>query len=479
MKKILCFALLLLYIIGVDAQKTAVNGQVKIENLSVSHREGDLFISMNLDIAGLKLKSNNEVVLTPILCTETDTLRMNSVAVAGRNRHYLHLRNDDTPAERALYRLGETDRIAYHTRVPYSAWMEESLLALDESECGCRCQVLMDNQNLLATLSTPKFEPVFCWLPPQADSVKVRELRGQAYIDFPVSRTEIYENYRNNPVELQKIISTIDAVKNDPDTRITAIDIKGYASPESPYSNNTRLAKGRTETLKKYVQSLYHFADGLITTDYEPEDWAGLRAYVEQSSLPHKNEILALIDSDREPDNKEWKIKSTYPDEYKYLLQNCYPALRHSDYRVEYIVRSYTDIEEARRVAKTAPGKLSLQELYLVANSYEPGSEDYNETFETMVRLYPDDTVANLNAANAAMNRGDLDRAAKYLNKAGDGAEAVYARGVLAGFKGEYDAAEPLLKEALQKQIPGAADALQQIQKVRRQKETGIMINNN
>ena len=65
---------------------------------------------------------------------------------------------------------------------------------------------------------------------------------------------------------MAKIRQTIDVVRNDADTRITALSIKGYASPEGSYSNNVRLAKGRTETLKNYVQSLYAFEPGLRRT---------------------------------------------------------------------------------------------------------------------------------------------------------------------------------------------------------------------
>ena len=81
---------------------------------------------------------------------------------------------------------------------------------------------------------------------------------------------------------------------------------------------------------------------------------------------------------------------------------------------MEYVVRAYTDIEEARRIWRTAPGKLSLNEFYRVAESYPAGSDEYNEVFETMVRLYPDDATANLNASNVAMSRGDLVSARKY-----------------------------------------------------------------
>ena len=105
--------------------------------------------------------------------------------------------------------------------------------------------------------------PAYVYIRPKAEP-KINVLEGSAYIDFPVNRTEIHENYRRNPAELQKILNTIDAVKNDVDTRIISVSIKGYASPESPYSNNERLAMGRTKTLKEYVRKQYDFADSLF-----------------------------------------------------------------------------------------------------------------------------------------------------------------------------------------------------------------------
>lgn len=464
MKKILAISLLAIGAATLQAQEL-MNGHVSISNLSVARNGGDLFLSMDVDLTKLDVKSEDQVVLTPAIASDTDTLRLHSIYVAGRTRWYHDVRNNAVPATATLYRYGKVSTVTLQDKVPYAKWMNQASVIMLEDLCGCNCELLFSQDELLTALNLePKrFKPNFVYKAPQAEGVKVRELRGQAYIDFPVSRTEIYPEYRNNPAELQKIIGTIDAVRNDPDTRITALSIKGYASPESPYSNNTRLAKGRTETLKNYVQNLYNFPEGLITTDYEPEDWAGLRAYVEQSNLQHKNEILALIDGNREPDNKEWVIKSTYPQEYKFLLQNCYPALRHSDYRVEYVIRSFTDVEEAKRVMKTAPGKLSLNECYMVANSYEPGSPEYNETFETMVRLYPDDPVANLNAANVAMSKADYAAAERYLNKVGETPQTLYARGILAALQEEYETARGYFLRAADQGIAEATPALEEI----------------
>jgi hypothetical protein len=38
--------------------------------------------------------------------------------------------------------------------------------------------------------------------------------------------------------------------------------------------------------------------------------------------------------------------------------------------------------------------------MYLVAQTYEPGSPEFNEVFDIAVRLFPDDETANLNAAS-------------------------------------------------------------------------------
>ena len=101
-------------------------------------------------------------------------------------------------------------------------------------------------------------------------------------------------------------------------------------------------------------------------------------------------------------------MKKRYPSDYAYLYRNVYPGLRHSDYAVQYHVRTYTDVAEIRKLMTTEPQKLSLQELYLVALDCVPGSDEYNEVFAIAVRMFPNDETANLNAANMAMELGDL-----------------------------------------------------------------------
>ena len=173
-----------------------------------------------------------------------------------------------------------------------------------------------------------------------------------------------------------------------------------------------------------------------------------------------------MIDSRLDPDAKEAKIKRTYPEEYRFLLQNCYPALRHTDYRIDYTIRSFSDVEEIKRIMQTQPQKLSLNEFYLVAQTYEPGSVEFNDVFETAVRMYPNEEIANLNAANSAMQRKDVENAKRYLQKGGDSPEALYARGVYAFLVEDYTVARKQLNEAKNKGVQQAEIILLEIDKI-------------
>ena len=167
----------------------------------------------------------------------------------------------------------------------------------------------------------------------------------------------------------------------------------------------------------------------MIEVESTPEDWDGLRRYVADSlSLDNRDGILAIIDNtDLAPDARERRLKSRFPQQYRILLNEVYPALRHSDYEVEYVVRPFS-LEDARVILTENPRLLSLHELYMIANSYEPGSDEFNEVFEVAVRLFPSDPVANLNAAITAFNRRDIPAAERYLAKAGNHPQAAVVR---------------------------------------------------
>lgn len=463
---------------GAAFAQTSASLELPVSDLSVTRLATDsLQVTINIDASGVKLSSSREVIFTPVASDSLGhEVRFPSLYLTGRSRYYLHIReNDINPSDR-MQRAGKLGTVTYSSAVPFFQWMAENPVdvKLIADLRGCSCAPVESIDTLIATADfrppVPeiiKFTPEFITMTPVAEVEKTRELKGSAFIDFPVNRTELNPDYRGNRNEIEKILKSIDFVVNDPEVNITAITIKGYASPEGSYSNNARLAKGRTATLADYVQSLYSFDPSLMATAYEPEDWEGLRNYVaSDSTLANREKILAIIDSDLAPDTKDNKIRRTYPNQYKFMLANVYPALRHSDYKIQYIVRTYTDINEIARVMRTAPNKLSLNEFYVLGQTYDPASPEYQEVFDIAAALFPTDPVANVNAAALALRRGELDRAARYLEKSGDSDEARYYRGVYKGMSGDYDGAIAIF-EQLAPTNAAAAAALDNIREVK------------
>ena len=439
---------------------------VSVENFNMNRNGKYLTVTMDIDLSELDVNSNRAVLLTPRLVNGTDSLDLPAIGIYGRRRYYYYIRNGISTisgeTEKSFKASNKPEQLEYDNHIPYENWMDGATLKFHRSDWGCCQEILAEYDGLLGR-HREAFFPELVFVQPKAEVMKSRSLSGSAYIDFPVDQTVIYPDYRRNTVELGKIQATIDSVRNDKDITITSVWLKGFASPESPYKHNTDLAIGRTAALKKHIGQLYHFADNIIQTDYEPEDWAGLRRFVEQSNIDHRTEILAMIDSDMKPDAKEAKIKRTYPNEYRFMLQNFYPALRHTDYRIDYNIRTFSEADEIRRIMAEQPQKLSLNEFYLVAGKYEPGTDEFTDVFETAVRMFPNDEIANLNAANAAIRRDDFAMARRYLAKAGDSTEAVYARGALAVREKDYATARRYLSKAKEMGLEKAALTLKEL----------------
>lgn len=477
MKKILCILFCLLPVLGGKAQ-TLYKNQVRIEKESIT-RSDDNRLTINMDIVlqeNLKLTSNHVATLTPFLEENGKKKILPSIVVYGRKRDIVNQRNNVKPENTYTVirrERNEEQKVNYLVQMPFEAWMRTADMKLNVDVCGC-CDLLEETSGELITqlnISPLKILPTIAYITPQAEGVKHRAVEGSAYLDFPVNKYIIYPEYRRNTVELAKIRATIDTVRNDNTTTLTGIKIHGYASPEGSFANNTRLAKNRTQALVDYVTSYYNFDKNLITSESTPEDWEGFRKFVAASSMDKKDEILRLMDDESiNIDKKERDIaKLVGPQGYQFILNECYPALRHSDYIVNYTVRGF-NLEESKEIINRRPQLLSLQEIYLVAQSYEPGSEEFNHSFRVAATMFPDDPIANLNAGAMEIQKGgDMTTAKKHLAKADQKApETLNNLGVIAMLEGDLDVAEKYFNAAKAAGLSAQADAnLKELKKKR------------
>ena len=130
--------------------------------------------------------------------------------------------------------------------------------------------------------------------------------------------------------------------------------------------------------------------------------------------------------------------------------------MRRNDYKIVYEVRNF-DIEEARVLIDKNPKKLSVDEIYKVAGSYEQGSKEYEHALAVAANEYPEVVAAAVNAANIAMAEGDYDKALEILNRSDkEDARIQAAKGYIYLMMKDYDKARELLTKAANK---GNADA--------------------
>jgi hypothetical protein len=460
----------------INAQQTSSKESVRIVSSNLRKIDSQLLIEMALDLSDFKISSNRSMRIIPVLETKENSKVLPEILVNGRTKHISYLRGSQKNRKEEIftevYRRNNTSQtIEYKANTDFTEWMHQATLVLHMNLCDCGGAPEENSLLSVANLSHIKSGNIYNWTPavayiePRAEAIKKRTAEGSAYLDFPVNKTVIYPDYRRNPEELEKIRQTIEVVKNDKNTNITAITIHGYASPEGSYVNNTRLARERAEELKRYVQNLYKFDEKIITVNSTAEDWNGFLKLLNASNLNEKKEILAILNQKISPDEKEQKLKTLNVGiPYLFILQNWFPALRHSDYKVNYTVRGFS-VVETKEIINKRPQLLSLQEMFLLARTYEKGSSEYNEVFDVAVRMFPEDPTANLNASSIALNKGDVPAAKKYLERADQNlAETINNQGVLAFLEGRIDDAKSLFSKAA---AAGIDQAIVNLEKLR------------
>jgi len=262
---------------------------------------------------------------------------------------------------------------------------------------------------------TPSFKPMF--IVPAAEAVKVRYESGSAFLEFPVGKSTILPTFRGNAAELAKIEETVNRVKNDPDATITAITLTGNASPEGSYSSNMSLSQRRAEALTSYLREEYGSQlPAMIVAKGAGEDWATLGKLVGESNVAGKQALLDIITGSADYDARDRAMIAASAEGFAEVRRDIYPKLRRTDYKLDYEVKPIS-VERGKQVMLTNPRNLSLNELFMVADSYAPGSAEFRQAVEIAARTYPDSDVANNNAAAAALQREDLAAAASFLAK--------------------------------------------------------------
>ena len=455
---IICFALL-----GnsyAQAQNTPTSYGIQIGDIDMKHISNRLEVDFSIVIDGVKIRSNQALRITPFVTNGKEMMQLPAVIIDGRRRHIVHERNYNMEESANTYirhRKKEIQEIDYQTDVPFESWMSKSELILREECIACHdlpldealITVAMLNEHDSPAACDPanmSCKPELAYITPHnTPSGKAQSIE----IFFPVNKSNISASFMDNSTQISQLSNHLkqSGVKN--------IHLMGYASPEGPYAFNESLAAKRAEAVKKHMTANSLATDAEITTNSSPADWNEVKRLLSESCIENYLKIIDIIDDNTIAlADKNKTIKAKYPVAYDFMLRTWYPKLR----KTEITIESATNIEQAKAQLKSDPSKLSLEDIYMIALTYDKGSKEWEEIIIIAVDTYPQSPEARINAANVAMANGNYEQAAAYLKDVpADIPQAMNSRGILAMANGDYPKAMQLFQAAEQAGVSEAA----------------------
>lgn len=239
---------------------------------------------------------------------------------------------------------------------------------------------------------------------------------------------------------------------------IIGVDIIGWASPEGELNRNQELSSNRSKTAQKWFESEYdkHIKAQAKDQKVKPadikknikfeledkgEDWDGFLAAVSASSIKEKDQILNVIRSQADRDQRQQQIRNMIAIYNE--IDNILPGLRRA-----IITISCTDAksdEEIARLSASSPDSLSLLEL-LYSASLTSDLKTKTSIYEAAIKLFPEDYRAYNDLACIKAFEGNKDEAKKLLEKANSLAPnngiILNNEGVMALMNKDYTAAK-------------------------------------
>jgi tetratricopeptide (TPR) repeat protein len=247
---------------------------------------------------------------------------------------------------------------------------------------------------------------------------------------------------------------------------ITGISITGYASPDGSVGINNKLARERADAVRKYLASKGGIPAYLYSLGSGGEDWEGALWMMGQAKpFALRNAATSVIRNYGPADREKQLRKLDNGKLWTWMMKEIFPPLRRVVCKIEYNVRGF-NVDEAKRIIRTRPQQLNLGEMFVLANVYAEGSKDFEAVFETAVRLYPDDPIANLNAAASALLEKDVNKAERYLQRAQKNTPAYYNNmGALMMLRNQPAVAREYFQRAAQSNLGAALRNLQDMDK--------------
>lgn len=213
-------------------------------------------------------------------------------------------------------------------------------------------------------------------------------------------------------------------------TQLSALSIVGYGAPAGNRQRNETHAAARCLDLKQYLMSS-EFGGAALNVSWVTEDWDSLLTLIDHSQLTLRLAASDIIRNVEPAGGREEQLMMLGSGSfYKAMQEELCPQLWRMEWKAS-LRRTIYDTAGGVITVDKGRKVLSLSDLYELACRFPVGSKEFCTAVDFCLLCYPDNDVARLNAAGAALVRGDLDRAQQLLQPYESDARAYNNLGVL------------------------------------------------
>lgn len=301
-----------------------------------------------------------------------------------------------------VYNIGPTDRMENCGKKPMEIITPTDTVKTEELMFIPALAYVAENKGKAGEYekTSPVLKHISQYRPYDKTQVLSRD-KGALYVHFPMSKSEISEDFRSNQDILKKIVDITRGIQSDTTSMVKIIQIVGLASIDGSQSFNDRLAGKRADALKEYIQKEVTLPDSLFECNNGGEAWAELRDQIANSDAECREEMLTIIDNEKDLDKREKKLKTIDNGKaYAYLREHILGNQRNSGF-----LRIYYDY-----VPDEAAKTINLATQLLKA-------ERYDEALTELKKVKDDERAQNaLGVAYYMM--GNLDAALRCFNAA-------------------------------------------------------------
>lgn len=437
-------------------------------------------VKMNLDLTAMPdMNSNLLMVVTPIVRSNTsnDQVALRPFLLMGSRRYRIidrrialdknHIYNqpDTKPFAMVKRRNGKEQSMDYSATIAYRPWMCHSSMILLAENTGCAdCPLGSEEATLTDDALVPLYEADYRYeiIVPEGELLKKREETLSAHLAYQVGKYVVLPEFDGNPAKLARIDSKLKELRSDSDIVFEKLSMVGYASPEGGIEYNVKLSKDRAHSFANYLVGKYPILRSRFEYDWKGQDWAGLRTAVAKSNLPQKAAILDIIDQKPAGERTAALQAIDGGSLYATLLSDYYPPLRRSELTFHIVVKGF-ELEKARQIIKTHPSRLSLAEVYAVAQSYPEGSYERYETWTIAEKAFPKAIEPTANAAIIDLRTGRYPQALARLEARKSEPKLWMLLGLAYAYSEKWAEAENYLTRAVQQGQPGAQHNLDEL----------------